>query len=180
MFSNPNDIIRQCGVSAGSVVGDFGVGEGAYARVLSAHVGPGGAVYAFDVQKDLVSRLSREVEGVKDNVIHPLWVDLEMSRGTTLADGVLDLALSANVLFQVDDKDAFMREIARVLRPGGRLLVVDWKESFGNTGPHKDHVVSEARVKELAHDNGLSFDTTIEAGDHHYGLVFRKQTTDNK
>ncbi|HXK40339.1 MAG TPA: class I SAM-dependent methyltransferase, partial [Candidatus Paceibacterota bacterium] len=132
MFSNPTDIIRQCGVSAGSVVGDFGVGEGAYARVLSAHVGPGGVVYAFDVQKDLISRLSREVEGVKDNVIHPVWVDLEMPRGTTLSDGVLDLALSANVLFQVDDKDAFVREIARVLRPGGYAVHAS---SFGSATP---------------------------------------------
>ncbi len=174
MFSDPNNILRQCGVSPGSVVGDFGSGSGSYAHEAAALVGPQGVVYAFDIQKDLVTRLAREVEGKKDNIIHPLWVDLEHHKGTGLAAGVLDLGIAANVIFQIVDKDIFIKEIARVLRPGGRLLVIDWKESFGHMGPHPDHVVRESDARRILTDAGLVFDKTIDAGAHHYGLLFRK------
>lgn len=174
MFSDPHNILRQCGVSLGSVVGDFGTGSGAYARALAALVGEKGTVYAFDVQKELITALGKEIAGSKEQVIHPLWVDLEAPRGSMLGDATLDLAVVANLLFQIEHKEGFMREVTRVLRPGGRLLLIDWKESFGNIGPHKDHVVSEARAKELARDAGLSLDRSIEAGAHHYGFTFRK------
>src|SRR5687768_1088187 len=110
MFSNPTEILRQCGVSSGSVVGDFGVGEGSYARAAAAAVGMQGAVYAFDVQKSLVERLAKGIAHDAQSVIHPLWADLELPRSTTLADDTLDLAIIANVLFQVDHKEGFIAE----------------------------------------------------------------------
>jgi SAM-dependent methyltransferase len=179
MFSDPNNILRQCGVSPGSIVGDFGSGAGTYAHEAAALVGPQGVVYAFDIQKDLVARLTREIQAKKENVIHPLWVDLEHPKGTGLSAGTLDLGIAANVLFQVEDKNAFIKEIVRVLRPGGRLLLIDWKESFGHMGPHPDHVVRESDAQKTGSDAGLVLDKTIDAGAHHYGLIFRKQTTNN-
>ncbi|MBP9771530.1 MAG: methyltransferase domain-containing protein [Candidatus Pacebacteria bacterium] len=174
MFSNPSEILRQCGISAGSTVGDFGVGEGTYTREAAHLVGPQGIVYAFDIQKNLIARLLRDVAREKSSVIHPLWVDLEVPKGTKLSDGALDLAIVANILFQVEEKDTFIREVFRVLRQGGRALIVDWKESFGNTGPHADHVVNEATAREHFVKAGFVFDKSVEAGAHHYGLIFRK------
>ncbi len=174
MFSNPSEILRQCGISAGSTVGDFGVGDGVYTREAAHLVGPQGIIYAFDIQKDLIAKLLRDVKREKTSVIHPLWVDLEADRGTMLTDGALDLAIVSNILFQVEHKDVFLHEVSRVLRPGGRVLVVDWKESFGNMGPHKDHVVDETRARALLAEASLVFDRSIDAGAHHYGLIFRK------
>ncbi len=174
MFSDPKDILRQCGISPGSTVGDFGTGAGSYAHEAATYVGPHGVVYAFDVQKDLVTRLAHEVEGKKENVIHPLWVDLEHPKGTGIKEGVLDVAIVTNILFQIENKDTFIKEIARVLRPGGRALIVDWKESFGHMGPHPDQVIKEGRARELFTDAGLTFDKILDAGAHHYGLLFRK------
>ena len=174
MFSDPTNVLRQCGVSQGATVGDFGSGTGAYAHEAAALVGPSGIVYAFDVQKHLVARLAAEVEKKKDNVIHPLWVDLEHPKGTGLSANVLDLAIVANVLFQIDDKDAFIKEVVRVLRPGGRLLLIDWKESFRHMGPHPDQVVHEGSARGMLEGAGLAFDKAIDAGAHHYGSIFRK------
>jgi ubiquinone/menaquinone biosynthesis C-methylase UbiE len=177
MFSNPADILRQCGISVGSVVGDFGTGSGVYAHEAAKFVGTNGVVYAFDVQKHLIARLIKDIEHLKNKVIHPLWIDLEHEKGTGLNDDVLDLAICANVLFQIEKKESFIKEVARVIRPGGRVLVVDWKESFGHLGPHPESVVPAREAQQLLNIAGLEFDKTIAAGAHHYGFLFRKRRT---
>lgn len=173
MFSNPKDILRQCGISEGSVVADFGTGEGAYAREAAARVAPHGVVYAFDVQKGLIDRLAAYIAREKQTVIRPLWADLEHPGGTGLADSTLDLAIVANLLFQIESKPAFARELLRVLRPGGRVLVIDWEEASG-LGPHPGHIITLPAARKLLTNAGFMLDKTVEAGDHHYGLIVRK------
>lgn len=174
MFSDPLSILDTLGISAGMTVGDFGAGEGAYARELAKRVGKDGAVYAFDVQKDLVTRLVAEAKATKTENLHAIWADLDELGSTTLADASLDAAIVANVLFQSEQKEAFIKEAARVLRDNGRLLIVEWSDSFGHLGPHPDHVVSKDTAQKLGENAGLIFEKEIGAGEHHYGLLFRK------
>lgn len=178
MFSNPRVILNAFGISEGMIVGDFGAGTGAYAHEILRHVGDSGVVYAFDVQKSMIDSLVAKARHEKLENIRPIWCDLEHEGGTTLADKTLDSAIIANLLFQIEHKDIFMKEVARVLRPNGRVLIVDWSESFGSAsrrmGPHHDHVVSVDDAKAYARSAGLVFDKEIPAGEHHYGLVFRK------
>ena len=173
-FSNPADIVRQCGVSQGMAVGDFGTGAGQYAHLIAAAVAPHGTVYAFDIQKDLLKRLEGELSAEEAKNVHPLWVDLEDTAGTGLRAGALDLAFIINILFQIENKEAFVREVLRTLRPGGRALIVDWKESYGHVGPHPDHVISEQDAQKLFTDGGFDLDRSLDAGAHHYGFLFRK------
>lgn len=175
MFSNPGQILDAFGISPGMVVGDFGTGDGAYARELARRVGRDGIVYAFDVQKQMIDKLVAYVEHERTTTIRPIWCDLELPHGTTLGDRSLDVAVIANIFFQIEHKEAFLAEVARTLRPNARVLVVDWSESYGHMGPHPDHVVSHDDMKGFARGAGLVFDKTIDAGEHHYGLVFRKQ-----
>lgn len=175
MFSNPHTILDTFGISQGMVVGDFGTGDGAYALDIVERVGADGIVYAFDVQKHMIEKLVAQVRDKKISNLRPIWTDLEMDNGTTLPDRSLDSAVVANIFFQVEDKDAFLREVARVMRPNGRLLIVDWSDSFSNLGPRPDHVVSPDDAKAFARSAGFVFDKTVDAGEHHYGLIFRKQ-----
>lgn len=174
MFVNPLSVLDALGVSVGMSVGDFGTGEGAYARELVKRVGKDGTVYAFDVQKDLVARLAAEAKTNKINNLHAIWADLDEPRGTTLADNSLDTAIIANVLFQSEQRADFLAEAVRVLRPNGRLLLVDWSDAAGPLGPRADHVMTKDVAQQLAEGAGLVFDREIAAGEHHYGLLFRK------
>lgn len=179
MFSDPLSILDALGVSAGMTVGDFGAGEGAYARELAKRVGRDGVVYAFDVQKDLVTRLAAEATASKIDNLHAVWADLEVRGGTKLPDASLDAVILANILFQSEDRDALLVEASRVLRDNGRLVLVDWSDassgSAGRPGPHSDHVVTKEAARKLGEGVGLVFDKEIAAGEHHYGLLFRKK-----
>lgn len=159
-------------LAEGMHVADFGTGSGAYALALSRAVGASGRVYALDVQKELLSRLKKNAEASGHRNIEIVWCDLDTLGGTKLGDSLLDAAVVANVLFQSEHKEHFLREIKRVMKPHAELLVIDWSSSFAGMGPNENHVVSEGRAKELLGRAGFQYKDAFFAGAHHYGLLY--------
>ncbi len=172
-FVVPEKVVTHFHLREGDVVGDFGAGSGFFEKVLSRAVGASGMVYAFEIQKQLVERVAALARSEHLNNVEVLWCDLESSDGCTLKDGVLDAGVLSNALFQFDDKPAVLTAIRRLVRTGGKLLVIDWSESFGGMGPQQNDVVSEADAKTLIAQHGFTLMQTFPAGEHHYGLTFR-------
>jgi len=173
-FAHPARNVAALGVGPGMKVADFGAGSGAYVLTMAEALSGSGTVYAIDIQKDLLRRIKSETEHRGFTNVEILCGDLEVSHGSKLKDGILELVLISNLLFQVKDKKAVIAEAARVLRTGGRLAIIDWAESFGGMGPTKEDVVAKEKAYELARSTGLLFADEFEAGAHHYGLIFRK------
>ena len=171
-FSNPEGNVTPLQLKDGMHVADFGTGTGAYAFALAKAVGASGRVYALDVQKDLLTRLKKEADAKGVQQLEVIWCDLDTLGGTKLSDASLDAAVLANVLFQSEHKEHFLREVWRVLKPGARLLVVDWSASFSGMGPHQSQVVTEGRAKELLLEAGFMYKNVFPAGAHHYGLLY--------
>ena len=61
-------------------------------------------------------------------------------------DASVDAVIISDLLFHVEHKNQVLQEAHRILRAGGRILVVDWRESFGGVGPEPDHVISEGEM----------------------------------
>lgn len=173
-FSDPEKIIRELNVTEGSVVADLGAGSGFYTMAAAKAVGPGGRVYAVEIQQDLLARLKANAHQAKLHNIEVIHGNLEKAGGSRLKDNSVDLAIAANVLFQVEDRAAFLAEAKRALRPGGRMLVVDWMDSFGGMGPQPERLVPQPEAKRIVEEAGFSYVTALNAGAHHYGLIFRK------
>lgn len=172
-FSEPEIIVRELQLTPGMTVADFGVGSGYYTIAAARTLGRGGLVYAIDVQPALLSRVKNLAahEGL-DNV-EILSGDVTLPGGSGLPEGTVDVVIIANILFQVEDKKALVREAKRVLMNGGRALVVDWEDSFGGIGPIPSHVVTEDDAKLLFMNNGFKLVRDIRAGSHHYGFIVR-------
>lgn len=173
-FSNPLTNVSALGLSSGEVVVDFGAGSGFYTLAAARIVGDSGEVYAIDIQQELLSRVAAQAveQGLKN--VHTLRGDLDEEKGSTLADSVADALIMANTLFQVEHKEAFVREAARVLRRGGRLLCIDWTDSFNNLGPHPEQVVGAEKADVLLRSAGFEKVMDVPAGDHHYGMLYKK------
>ncbi len=172
-FVTPEIVATHFHLREGDSVGDFAAGSGFFEPVLSRAVGKGGKVYAFEIQKALVERIADVAhKGHLDNT-EVIWCDLEMKGGCKLEDGVLDAGLVSNALFQFDDKVLALTEIRRLLRMGGKLLVIDWSDSFGGMGPHHSAVLTEAQAKTLIEQQSFAFERSFPAGEHHYGMAFR-------
>lgn len=173
-FSDPSKNLEQLGISEGMKVVDLGAGSGFYTFAASEKVGRDGRVYAVDIQQDLLSRLQDTARSRNLHNVEIVWGDLENPGGTKLHDNLMDVVIVANIVFQLDDKQTIFKEAFRILRPTGRLLFVDWKDSFGGLGPTTENIVAETMVKRFAEEVGFSIEKTIRAGDHHYGFVARK------
>ncbi len=174
MFSNPNETIEALGLLPAMHVADFGAGSGFYALAAGRAVGDRGKVFAIDIQKELLDRIKGEARRNKLSNVEVVWGDLEKPRGSGLREEAVDAVLITNILFQVKDKIALAREALRVLKPKGQLLVVDWKESFGNLGPRLEDITPVDTAQEIFLQAGFSFDRRIGAGAHHYGIIFKK------
>lgn len=171
-FAKPEENIKPLGLSAGKHVADIGAGTGHYAFAAARIVGAEGRVYAIDVQKDLLDRVHQEAEQKGLRNVHVIWGDAETVGGTKLKVDAVDAVIASNILFQVESKSGFVHEVKRILKKGGKVLVVDWSESFAGLGPNPQHVVSENIARELFENNGFALEKTFDAGAHHYGLVF--------
>lgn len=175
MFSDPNTIVPQLHIPLGASVADLGVGTGAYAFILSRTVGPSGKVYACDIQKDMLARLENEIKDKGITNIQTVWSDVENHQGTKLRDHSIDWVIVANVLFQVQDRDGLIKEISRILKPSGSVLLVDWSESFGNLGPHPSEVINSVEAEKKFTALGFKKSSqAVDAGSHHYGIIFKK------
>lgn len=173
-FSEPEQIVSQIDIQKGSHVADIGTGTGFYSFAAAQAVGPSGRVFALDVQKDLLERLKHEATQRGLGNITTVWVDAEKPNGTRLRDTSINLVILANIFFQAEDKDGLIAEVKRILAPGGSVLIVDWKESFGGVGPRFDQVFDQKQAEQFFNDQGFSLVKNINAGEHHYGLLYSK------
>ena len=174
MFSDPENNIKQFGLTSGMQVADFGSGSGFYSMAAAKAVLPSGKVFAVDIQKDLLQKLKTGSRASHLNNIDIVWGDLEHLGGTKLRESSMDAVTICNLFFQIDNKDALCLEAKRILRNNGRALVIDWAGSFAGIGPLEKDVVSKDKMISLFEDHGFKLDREISAGSHHYGLVFRK------
>lgn len=169
MFSDPSINIAKFGLSEGMKVVDLGAGSGFYSLEASRRVGTSGRVYAVDVQKDLLDRLRSHANEAGIHNIEIIWGNAEKIGGTKLREAIADRVIASNILFQVEKPEDFSLEIKRILKPGGKVMVVDWSE-VSPMGPST--VVSAIRARTIFEKAGFKMGETFSAGDHHYGLIF--------
>lgn len=164
--------VLQLGLREGMRVGEFGAGTGHYVVGAAGAVGHEGKVYAIDIQEDLLKHVKDMAHQRGLRNVETIWGNIEKPGGSSLRDGALDAAMLSNTLFQIEHKEAAIKEIRRVLKSGGKLLVIDWAGSYGGMGPAPHHVVSEHTAEELFITGGFHKVKDFRAGPHHYGIVF--------
>ena len=168
-FLDPNDALKQFGVYGTQHVADFGSGAGNFALAAAARL-EGGRLFAIDIEKEMLARLVTEAHIGGLTNIHTIWGDIARLTGVPLAGETIDRAIATNVLYQVDDRNAFVEEMKRLLRPGGKVLLIEWKESMPG-GPHAHHKVTEEVALALFRRHGFEKERDIDAGDMHYGMI---------
>lgn len=177
-FAHPPRNIAALGIQNGMSVADFGSGSGAYVLGMAERLHGAGHVYALDVQQDLLRKVKREAHKRGYTNVEVIWCDLERPRSSKIADKKIDLVLVSNLLFQVENKAAVLAEAWRILKPTGRLAIIDWlgpassQELTSMIGPHKNDAVPKKRAMQLAEEAGFELQREFEAGAHHYGLIF--------
>jgi len=171
-FLNPAAALRAAKLHEGLTVADLGAGSGFFARAAAREVGEEGRVWALDIDGELLPRLRHLAEAENLNNIEVLRADIE--HGSGLPASSVDLAIMSNILFQLEDKAAAVKEAWRILRRGGRVLAMDWQASFGGLGPAPGHIVTAREARKLFEEQGFTFVEDVPAGAYHWGFIMRK------
>lgn len=157
------------------IVADLGCGNPGYFTIpASQMVGDKGMVYAVDVVESVLSSVNGAAKLAGAHNIQTVWSNIENVGATKIAEGSLDVALLVNVLFQTKNHAAVIHEASRLLKTGGRLLVVDWKMTGTPLGPSAERRVPPERIRMAARDANLDETDSFDAGQFHFGLLFRK------
>lgn len=170
-----SDLLKKVDVGPGQVVADLGCGGGGhFVAPTAVTVGSSGLVYAVDIQKKVLNSLEASLKLQNIGNVKLVWSNLEDVGAADIPDNSCDIAFIANVLFQNDQHEAIMREAARIVLPGGKLVVVDWKHYKTPFGPPDERRITSNRVKEIGSTIGLQSIQEFDVGAYHYAVVFMK------
>lgn len=169
----PEQVLVQLNLKPGMFVADFGSGAGNFSLAFAKKIIPDGRVYSIDVQESAIEsvRSRAKLEGIFN--IEPLLRNLEAANGSKLPEDFVDLVFIANILFQAPDKSAIIKEAKRLLKPGGKVLIVEWKPGASGLGPPQNLRIFPEVISTLAKNEGLKLEKEFDFGTH-YGVQFSK------
>ncbi len=172
-FIRPEEVLKELNIKEGATVADFGCGHGYFAVPLAKLAGKEGKLFALDVQKSALEQVESraKLEGAAN--IQTIRCNLELPNGSTLQEQSADLVILANILFQSQKKAEIVAEAGRVLKSGGKLVIIDWRPQ-GVLAPKTGWLMNSEEAKNLAQTQGFKLEKEFQAGDYHYGLVFSK------
>lgn len=174
---DPLKILKKANLAEGQAVADLGAGTAGHFVIPAAHmVGGKGRVYAVDILKSALEGIQSraKLEGLTN--LETVWSDLEVYGATKINNDSLDAAFLINILFQTKERGEVIKEAVRLIKPGGRLIIVDWKSTnIPSFGPDIEKRINPEEIKKIADGLNLELMEEFEAGKFHFGLVFKKK-----
>ena len=174
-FIKPQEIINKCQIFEGMQVADLGCGNlGYFVLPIARLVGKDGKVYAVDIQKAALEGVRSRAKLEALTNIETVWANLEKTGSTNIPEASLDLVLLINVLFQNKNHQEIIQEAVRLIKPGGKLVIVDWKKIGAPFGPDVKMRVEPNQIKTIAGQLTLQLLEETDFGDYFWGLIFTK------
>jgi predicted methyltransferase len=144
VYARRNEILAATGVKPGMAVADVGAGTGLFTLMFAQAVKPGGRVYAVDISQAFIEhiRQSAKARGL-DNVTAVLTDGTE----TNLPDASVDLVYMSDTYHHFEHPGETLQSIRKALRPGGRMVVIDFERIPGVTSPQRiQHVRADKQT----------------------------------
>ena len=147
---NPDLAMRLIQVARGQTVADLGAGSGYYTVRLAKAVGSAGRVYAVDIQQGMLDLLQRAVTREKLTNVTPV---LGATDDPRLPREALDLVLMVDVYHELSAPQATLARLKEAIKPGGRLVLLEYRAEDPNVPIRPEHKMTKAQVKlEVEHE----------------------------
>ncbi len=173
-FLDPKALLKHIGIEQGMVIADLGFGSGYFSFAAAELIGTQGTVYAVDVNKSALSNLKSRINLSGQRNIIPIWANIEKLGSTGIPDGTCDVVLMVKVLYQLENRPRGLAEAARILRPKGTLLIVEWKKAKTSIGPDIRQRIDLRDVEREITPLGFSVRESPDVDEQHSVLVLTK------
>jgi precorrin-6B methylase 2 len=164
-------LLPELALKPGMVVADIGAGTGYIARRMAALVGPMGVVYAVDVQPEMIRMLQALAVKAGLAQVKPVLGAVDDVR---LPAASVDLAIMVDVYHELEFPREVLASIVRALKPGGRVVFVEYRAEDPRVPIKALHKMSEAQVRREAAVLALNWERTASGLPWQHVIVFRK------
>jgi ubiquinone/menaquinone biosynthesis C-methylase UbiE len=158
----------------GQAVADIGAGSGYFSWRMARLVGEAGKVFAVEIQQEMLDLLMKNM--AKRRVEKMVMPTLGEVTDPKLPAGSCDLMLMVDVYHEFDHPFEMIRAMVIGLKPGGRLVFVEFRKEDPKVAIKEVHKMSEAQVKkEMSSHPGLEFVETVKSLPQQHIIIFRKK-----
>jgi len=168
-YQKPDEVVAAIGLRAGDVVADIGAGTGYFTVRLARAVGDQGRVYAVDISPEMIRYLTRRVrdEGLR-NVV-PVLADAD---DPLLPDASVDWFVVVDTWHHIEDQAGYLYRMKRMLRPGGKIVHIDFQKRDLPVGPPMEMKVPRDDLVRQMQAAGFRLDGEHDFLPYQYFLVF--------
>ncbi len=171
-WQKPDEVIAALQLRAGQVACDVGAGPGYFALRLARAVGPGGRVFAVDVEPRILDVLRERIQSAGVRNVPPV---LSLADDSLLPDGACDLILIVDTYHHFPDGPAYLRRLSQSLRPGGRIVNIDFHKRALPVGTPIEHKVAREAFLNDAAAAGLALASEHRFLPYQYFVVLTPQ-----
>ncbi len=166
---DPIFIEKILGTAGKYVIADIGCGSGYYAAALKRFAS---RLYCIDSSKEMLASARKRVNGKSVVFLK------ESSVKTSLPKSSIDIAFMANSFHDTDQKGA-SKEVMRILKTNGKIVVVDWKKGAVQKRVHKPKIGPPYHLRMSEADymtwfKGFKIRKRFRAGPHHFGIIMSR------
>ena len=164
-------LLTALALKPGMVVADIGAGTGYLSRRMATAVGSSGKVLAVDVQPEMIQMLKQLAQKAQLSQIVPVQCS-ETDVG--LQPNSVDLAIMVDVYHELAYPFEVLASVIRALKPGGRVVFVEYRAEDRGVPIKELHKMSQAQVKREAAAHALVWERTADTLPWQHMVVFRK------
>ncbi|MBA3044975.1 MAG: class I SAM-dependent methyltransferase [Candidatus Thermoplasmatota archaeon] len=165
-------IISGIGITGGMTIADIGAGTGFFSFPFSMAVGSKGKVMAVDISQEMLDALRSKMDAQRVSNIETVH---SFEDKIPIPASSVDIAFMSNVFHELEGVGTLM-EIKRILKPSGKLAIIDYRKKHEESGPPYHHRLSRQTVKNTCSKTGFKFsEEFIPGSGSRYGLIFIKK-----
>ena len=168
-------LVKSLDLKSGDVVADIGSGSGVISMLMADQVLPNGYVVAVNVQDEMLLRLQ---DNARQKNIHNIVPVKGSQQSTPLAPQSVDLAIMVDVYHEFEFPYEMMLNISKAMKPGGRVVLVEYRMEDPTVPIKLVHKMSQAQAKKEVEqpEFGMKWTETIDVLPRQHILIFTKQT----
>ena len=172
-WQKPDQVMDALHVAEGTTVADIGAGGGWFTIRLARRVGPNGRVYAVDVQRLMIGAIRRRIE--REGLQQTVTTVLGSSDDPNLPPNArTDAVLIVDAFHEMQNPVVMLKNVARTLKPQGRIGIINFREGEGGPGPDGAERVPPKVVISEATAAGLKLVDQHTFLRYQYFLIFGK------
>ena len=164
----PKPTLEKLGLSSADIVADIGCGIGYFTIPAAGMINSANIVYALDTSDQMLEEVKKlMVAAGVSNIIAIKTHEYDLK----LPDESVTFALIVNVLHEIEDKAQFITEVRRILKPEGKIAIIEWEKENTEMGPPKEDRIGKDETAALLKSFGMIEGGTIQLVNVFYGLV---------